>query len=128
MGARVQKKLSPDPLKLPGGATRFIVKGEPTRLARGRPVHPHYGRTAMQTNIDPALNFFITSYVVLIGVALLVINFVAPLSGFVIAAFYILALMGAGWGVLKGENLQVRQASGAFGGLVLLLAALVLFG
>jgi len=82
----------------------------------------------MQTNIDPALNFFITSYVVLIGVALLVINFVAPLSGFVIAAFYILALMGAGWGVLKGENLQVRQASGAFGGLVLLLAALVLFG
>jgi len=82
----------------------------------------------MQTTVNSALSFFITSYVALIGVALIVINFAAPLSGFVIGAFYALAFVGAVWGVLKGENLRVRQASGAFGALVLLLAGLVLFG
>jgi hypothetical protein len=82
----------------------------------------------MQTTNDTALNFFITSYMVLIGVALLVINFVAPLAGFVIGAFYVLAFVGSVWGALKGENIRTRQASGAFGALVLLLAGLVLFG
>jgi hypothetical protein len=82
----------------------------------------------MQTTNDTALNFFITSYMVLIGVALFVINFAGPLSGFVIGAFYVLAFVGSVWGTLKGENLRTRQASGAFGVLVLLLAALVLFG